>query len=163
MSECATGVAPVFVNFASIFLYHQYHQCQEYDQYNQYHQCHQYHHYYHYHQCNQYRECYQYHQYYQYGITSITSITSTTRTTSITSTFSSNLVHDVLSIRCVVSCGRRCNKGPNLRVRQNDGSWLEFNRIDSVEKVYKILRDYLGADVSSKSARCPARISPTSS
>lgn len=45
-------------------------------------------------------------------------------------------------------CSVRCNKGPNLRVRQKDGSWLEFNRIDSVEKVYKILRDYLGADVS---------------
>lgn len=33
-------------------------------------------------------------------------------------------------------------------MRQGDGGWLELNRIDSVEKVYKILRDYLGADVS---------------
>ncbi|CAM9293778.1 unnamed protein product [Laminaria digitata] len=53
-----------------------------------------------------------------------------------------------------VNCLGRCNKGPNLRVRQKDGSWLEFNRIDSVEKVYKILRDYLGADVSKEAALC---------
>lgn len=35
-----------------------------------------------------------------------------------------------------------------MRVRQENGNWLEFNRIENVERVYKILRDYLGADVS---------------
>lgn len=35
-----------------------------------------------------------------------------------------------------------------MRVRQESGNWLEFNRIENVERVYKILRDYLGADVS---------------
>lgn len=34
-----------------------------------------------------------------------------------------------------------------MRVRQETGNWLEFNRIENVERVYKILRDYLGADV----------------
>lgn len=34
-----------------------------------------------------------------------------------------------------------------MRVRQESGNWLEFNRIENVERVYKILRDYLGADV----------------
>lgn len=42
----------------------------------------------------------------------------------------------------------RCNKGPNVRIRQADGRWWEFNRIDSVESVYKIMRDYLGSEVS---------------
>ncbi|CAN0331949.1 unnamed protein product [Ascophyllum nodosum] len=53
-----------------------------------------------------------------------------------------------------VNCLGRCSKGPNLRVRQADGEWLEFNRIDSVERVYKVLRDYLGAPVSKKAALC---------
>ncbi|CAN0423165.1 unnamed protein product, partial [Ectocarpus fasciculatus] len=48
----------------------------------------------------------------------------------------------------------RCNKGPNVRVRQETGNWLEFNRIENVERVYKILRDYLGADVSKEAALC---------
>lgn len=34
-----------------------------------------------------------------------------------------------------------------MRVRQENGSWLEFNRIDSVERVYKVLREFLDADV----------------
>lgn len=45
----------------------------------------------------------------------------------------------------------RCNKGPNVRVRQENGNWLEFNKIENVERVYKILRDYLGANVSNNS------------
>ncbi|CAM9968353.1 unnamed protein product [Hapterophycus canaliculatus] len=53
-----------------------------------------------------------------------------------------------------VNCLGRCNKGPNVRVRQEDGNWLEFNRIENVERVYKILRDYLGADVSKEAALC---------
>lgn len=63
----------------------------------------------------------------------------------------------LLSLPCPCCCcclllllQRRCNKGPNVRVRQESGNWLEFNRIENVERVYKILRDYLGADVSSK-------------
>eukprot|EP00903_Cladosiphon_okamuranus_P005879 g5815.t1 len=53
-----------------------------------------------------------------------------------------------------VNCLGRCNKGPNVRVRQESGNWLEFNRIENVERVYKILRDYLGADVSKEAALC---------
>ncbi|CBJ28575.1 conserved unknown protein [Ectocarpus siliculosus] len=53
-----------------------------------------------------------------------------------------------------VNCLGRCNKGPNVRVRQETGNWLEFNRIENVERVYKILRDYLGADVSKEAALC---------
>ncbi|CAM9820651.1 unnamed protein product [Ectocarpus sp. 12 AP-2014] len=53
-----------------------------------------------------------------------------------------------------VNCLGRCNKGPNVRVRQENGNWLEFNRIENVERVYKILRDYLGADVSKEAALC---------
>ncbi|CAM9173191.1 unnamed protein product [Choristocarpus tenellus] len=53
-----------------------------------------------------------------------------------------------------VNCLGRCNKGPNLRVRQEEGTWLEFNKIDSVDRVYKILRDYLLVDVSKSAAEC---------
>eukprot|EP00611_Tribonema_gayanum_P006737 TRINITY_DN1604_c0_g2_i1.p1 TRINITY_DN1604_c0_g2~~TRINITY_DN1604_c0_g2_i1.p1 ORF type:complete len:402 (-),score=125.61 TRINITY_DN1604_c0_g2_i1:908-2002(-) len=53
-----------------------------------------------------------------------------------------------------VNCLGRCNKGPNLRVLQEDGTWLEFNRIDSVERVYKILRDFLSVGVSRTAAEC---------
>lgn len=40
-----------------------------------------------------------------------------------------------------------------MRVLQEDGSCLEFNRIDSVERVYKVLREYLDADVSRRFTR----------
>lgn len=53
-----------------------------------------------------------------------------------------------------VNCLGRCNKGPNLRVLQEDGTWLEFNRIDSVERVYKILRDFLHVSVTKPAAEC---------
>ncbi|CAM9453702.1 unnamed protein product [Chrysoparadoxa australica] len=57
-----------------------------------------------------------------------------------------------------VNCLGRCNKGPNLRVRrQVEGSqptWLEFNRIDSVDRVHKILRDYLNVSVSTAAVDC---------
>lgn len=53
-----------------------------------------------------------------------------------------------------VNCLGRCNKGPNLRVRMEDMSWLEFNRIDSVDRVHRILRDYLKVPVKNSAAEC---------
>jgi len=39
-------------------------------------------------------------------------------------------------------------------MRLDDGSWYELNRVDSVDKVYRILTDHLGCDVSPAAAEC---------
>mmetsp|Transcript_20735 Transcript_20735/g.30685 ORF Transcript_20735/g.30685 Transcript_20735/m.30685 type:complete len:338 (-) Transcript_20735:3-1016(-) len=63
------------------------------------------------------------------------------------------LTPDEVSIRGV-NCLGRCNKGPNLRIQQENGTWLEFNGVNSVQMVYKILTQVLEVEVNEIAALC---------
>lgn len=64
------------------------------------------------------------------------------------------LAPDDETLVCGVDCLGRCNKGPNIQVKRRDGEWFEFNGIDSVDKVYKVLVDHMDCDVSAAAAEC---------
>uniref|UniRef100_A0A7R9U417 Uncharacterized protein n=1 Tax=Pinguiococcus pyrenoidosus TaxID=172671 RepID=A0A7R9U417_9STRA len=53
-----------------------------------------------------------------------------------------------------VGCLGKCNKGPNIQIMHRNGTWYELNRVDSVDKVYRILTDHLQCRVSPAAAEC---------
>ena len=53
-----------------------------------------------------------------------------------------------------VDCLNKCSKGPNMRILRSNGTFEELSKVDSVDRVHRVLTSHLGINVNTSRVEC---------